>query len=54
MSDKVFIYWDNSNIYISSSDRILLPANTVHSSIADESGCLYVISMGFVESRRAG
>ena len=38
---------DNKNVTCTSGDRILLTANTLHSSIAGSDGCLYVIALEF-------
>ncbi len=38
---------EDRQITCTSGDRILLPVNTMHSSIAGETGCIYVIALEF-------
>ncbi|MED4287108.1 YqcI/YcgG family protein [Priestia megaterium] len=45
---EITFYAENQKISCKSGDRILLPANTKHSSIAGPNGCLYIIALEFV------
>ncbi|CAH0321714.1 cupin domain-containing protein [Priestia megaterium] len=45
---EIIFYAENQKIPCKSGDRILLPANTKHSSIAGPNGCLYIIALEFV------
>jgi cupin superfamily acireductone dioxygenase involved in methionine salvage len=44
----ITFFAQGQKIHCASGDRILLPANTPHSSIAGEGGCLYIIALRFV------
>jgi FPC/CPF motif-containing protein YcgG len=49
---EITFFVDGEAISCHSGDRVLLPKNTPHSSVAGEQGCLYVIALEFVEQQR--
>ena len=51
ISGEITFAVSGENINCTSGDRILLTAETVHSSIAGKDGCLYIIALEFKDKK---
>jgi quercetin dioxygenase-like cupin family protein len=51
ISGEITFTVGDKNITCTSGDRILLTAETVHSSIAGNDGCLYIIALQFKDKK---
>ncbi|MCP1181952.1 YqcI/YcgG family protein [Paenibacillus sp. 1781tsa1] len=49
INGDITFFTEEGELHCTPGDRILLPANTVHSSKAGENGTLYIIALEFVE-----
>ncbi len=54
LDGEITFAWNGEQSTCSPGDRLLLPAGTVHSSVAGERGCLYLIAMRMVADERTG
>lgn len=52
VSGEITFYSEGKEFHCTSGSRLLLPAETVHSSKAGEQGCLYIIAFEFVRTKR--
>ncbi len=53
LEGEITFRWDTGEDTCRPGDRLLLPSGTVHSSVAGEHGCLYLIAQQIIADERS-